>query len=403
MCEKKFSDFSVPITRDIQEAFIHSLINEITWQANVALLTFFQNKLKRTDITRVEVSADLEKIAKIAVFNAKTGSEIYDAIEHEANHNDDVYVRIHGAEETAQLPLKHNLARPYVAKDPAFSGTARDSQWILFRQNFEGSWHAPYVYVYGRKSDDGPLDMENHAQVLPATQLEVAFNDRDTGIWKGTGLRFPQGVSEVPISRMTYNLQGRIYIFPGAGGQGSRVMAAAHKSVGERFAQEVNFFHESSRCMIVAIYKVVQDAEHGPKEAQLDSVQVTPFRKCANGPKAGNARLHVDELIQNLSQTDTVGTRLSFTPQTPLDTYAKQHLDAFDARPYRDGNMVRSTFEDGLVISVPEKIPQNSRFNMTFGAMMHGNSGAAFKEITIHFDQNAEVSRWSFSEYRLLA
>jgi hypothetical protein len=280
-------------------------------------------------------------------------------------------------------------------RDPAFRYEHHDRQWALNIDNFRGKWKGS-TYWFLRK-DDKSFDFSKPSQEIQGSCYEISFPDSETGQWKGSGLRFTNGTKILPLSRATYNSKSICFQFPGkdgnggVGGQGSRELSNTADPEA-KYAHEINFFNQRTRSMILLVYKV-QQAEAG-HQIILDSVGATPFR-CQLGCVVGERKRvgSVPDLLKSLQGWQ--GERLSFGPQAPLDE-RRQPSGAFDPLPFTSGG-VSAVLPDNLVFAAPDTVPQGRPFDLVLGCLQ---TDSLFKQVTIAFDAQGELTSWSLDEYR---
>ncbi len=183
----------------------------------------------------------------------------------------------------------------------------------------------------------------------------------------------------------------------GAGGQGSRVLNSKVDPTG-KYPHEINFFHERTRSMIIAIYTIVSAGSGHPPCLQLQSVGVTPFR-CALGCAHGERSKLADVPALLSAVRGWRGERLSFGPATPLDerraAAAPYDPDLSPLAPA--AGRVAGVLEDNLAFSLPESIPDGLPFQLSFGCLQ---SPRLFKQIDVAFDAKGHLTAWTFHEYR---
>jgi hypothetical protein len=154
----------------------------------------------------------------------------------------------------------------------------------------------------GGNMDHHTFIAEMKGSTLPApaliknSQYHIYFLDAETGVWRGTGLRFTSGEKVLPLSRKTYTTESN-FNFQGMGGQ------CNVDTNTDSFRAELNFFYERSRSMIIAMYYLDSTRD----SLLLDSVciMICPFR-CGLGcafplkPLQSEARGSVDALLLSL-------------------------------------------------------------------------------------------------------
>jgi hypothetical protein len=105
------------------------------------------------------------------------------------------------------------------------------SAWELLRENFRGKWQGNTIWYMKNKGNGNGGNMDHHTFIaemkgstLPApaliknSQYHIYFLDAETGVWRGTGLRFTSGEKVLPLSRKTYTTESN-FNFQGMGGQ----------------------------------------------------------------------------------------------------------------------------------------------------------------------------------------
>ena len=285
-----------------------------------------------------------------------------------------------------RLELRNKIGLRAVLQSSSSSTT---SQWDLFVRNYNGNWVGKTTW-YDRDELRNTLDFQNAAEAIES-RYNISFSDPDTGIWEGYGLRFSNGTRILPLSRSTYNLQGSVWQFPGAGGLGSLVVDQnTNKSM-----QEVYFFHENVGAMILVIFSK-EASKNG--RLVLKSVGTLPFVRQSGSQVFAKPELdtHKKELRNIL---DTIsgwqGQRMSLGPKAALP----ERSDAcgkFDSSPYLTSPFSAS-LEAGLVLAVPEYIDSTTPpFEMRFGCLQSRN---LFKQVVISFDAEGKLAQWTYDVY----
>ncbi len=255
-------------------------------------------------------------------------------------------------------------------------------QWNLFKNSFNAKWHSTQSYIYN--SDNTIID------IIPKTKYELTFYQNNTCLWKGSGLRFTKGVKELYYNESNLNNNGMIFLFPGCGGHSYRYF---NRSLENKIIPiEVNFFIEDIRSMIIVYYKVSNTS------IMLDSIQITPFRN-ASKDKINNQFMYVqsvEDIVQKMMINNWYGERYSYTPDER--NFNKMILNGFNLFPYlsSDKNLVKNTFEDGLVMVVPKIIPFGKHFKLLFGAMMSKN---LYKQLIIDYNTDGNLTKWTYDNY----
>ena len=179
---------------------------------------------------------------------------------------------------------------------------AQDRQWELLKENFRGKWQGNTMWYIKNKGNGngGNLDhqtfiAEMKGATLPApalinkSQYQFYFLDAETGVWRGTGLRFtPEGEKVLPLSRKTYTTESN-FNFQGVGGRCNVDTST------DNFGAELNFFYERSRSMIIIMYCLDSTGT-----LLLDSVCIDPFR-CGLG-----CRFPLNHLKLKLEEVSTL-------------------------------------------------------------------------------------------------
>ena len=286
-------------------------------------------------------------------------------------------------------------------------GAAYDRQWELLKKNFRGKWQAKTVWYKKDKGEErgGKLEhqtfiAEMKGATLPApvltidkTQYHIYFLDADTGVWHGTGLRFtPNGEKILPLSRKSYNDAGKAFLFQGMGGQCS---VDTNLNV---FATELNFFHERSRSMIIAMYAL--DSTSG--RLLLDSVGIAPFR-CGLGcgfplkPPQSEVRGNIDNFLQSLRGKMCRRQWRSYT--RALDETDGGELCEFPTSSiqfFSDPERVVQLFDDDLVCSIPADIQAGGGCELVFGCF-HTPDYAQI--VTLTYDTNGKIERYTIEKW----
>ncbi len=263
-----------------------------------------------------------------------------------------------------------------------------DRQWDLNRHNFDGRWCGTSDWFL-RDPHTGQLDLQRPTRTIPDTCYAIDFSDDDTGVWDGRGLLFaPDGRRRLPLSRDTYNRGGSCWQFDGAGGQSSLAVDAAQP----RFGHEVNLFVSRSRSMLVLLWSP-QAGVGDPW--RLDAVAAVAFR-CARRAPADppRPRIPVDALLDSLQGWS--GRLETLHPRAwPADAPAAVPCD-----PFRIADFARhpltAGFEDGLICSVPEVLPEGG-FRLEVGCRMAPDH---FQQLSLVFDAERRLQVWERRRFR---
>ena len=276
----------------------------------------------------------------------------------------------------------------YRAKLSMCSKEYQRFQWGLFEKSFNGKWYSPYTYVYNANSEI--------INILPKTKYELTFYPNRTCIWNGTGLRFSDD-KILYYNESNLNSRGMVFLFPGCGGHASRYFDKTLNDSNKLIPIEVNFFHNNTRSMIVIYYKACN------KSIVLDSIQVTPFRnlrEIKSYPTISSAPIlkSVEDVVQHLLNNNWYGERLFY--EVGKQYFNKMILNAFNLFPYllSDKNLVKATFDDGLVMVVPRVLPIERHFKLVFGAMMNKK---LYKQLIINYNIDGNLTRWTYDTYTL--
>ena len=75
-------------------------------------------------------------------------------------------------------------------------------------------------------------------------------------------------------------------------------------------------------------------------------------------------------------------------------------LDHFNIFPYLSANknLVKATFDDGLLMVVPKILPIDRHFSLLFGAMMNNN---LYKQLIINYNIDGNLTKWTYDIYNL--
>ena len=262
-------------------------------------------------------------------------------------------------------------------------------QWSLFEKSFNGKWTSPHTYVYN--SDNTLID------VLPTTKYELTFYENRTCIWNGTGLRYTNGNKILYLNETNLNSHGMVFLFPGCGGHSYRNLNP-NKKPGTLLPIEVNFFNNNTRSMIIIYYKACN------KSLELDSIQITPFRNLRNPnvsystfPLAPTQK-SVEDIVSKMLDSVCHGERYSYEPGRPY--FNTLLLDHFNIFPYLSANknLVKATFDDGLVMVVPKVVPIERHFALLFGAMMNKT---LYKQLVINYNIDGNLTKWTYDIYNI--
>jgi hypothetical protein len=261
-------------------------------------------------------------------------------------------------------------------------------QWKLFEKSFNGTWCSPYTYIYNTNSEI--------TNILPKTKHELTFYPNRTCSLNGSGLRFSEN-KVLYYNESNFNKYDMMFLFPECGGHSSRYFDKSLNNSNKLMPIEVNFFHNNIRSMIVIYYKACN------KSIVLDSIQVTPFRNLRENktyPTISSAPIlySVNDVVQHLLNNNWYGERLFY--DTGKQYFNKMILNAFNLFPYLspDKNLVKATFEDGLIIIVPKVLPIERHFKLVFGAMMNKK---LYKQLIINYNIDGNLTRWLYDTYTL--
>lgn len=255
-------------------------------------------------------------------------------------------------------------------------------QWNLFKKSFNGNWNAPYTYIY---NSDKTL-----VNILYNTNYNLTFYDNNTCIWKGKGLRFTEGIKQLYYNQTNLNQNGMVFLFSNCGGHSYRYFDK--NKINKIIPIEVNFFHEGVRSMII-IYYIVNDN----KKIELDSIQITPFRNNSEYKFIQSVK-EIDDIVFHMTNNKWYAERFYYGPNER--SYNKQILQQFNIFPYlsNDKNLIKATFEDGLIMIVPKIIPNNEHFKLLFGSLIDNN---LYKQLIINYDINGNLTKWVYDTYTL--
>ncbi len=252
-------------------------------------------------------------------------------------------------------------------------------QWSLNRLNFEGWWEGRAAW-FGRDAD-GALDLTSPMQVIDPTTYAISFSDPDNGVWDGSGLFFaPGGTATYAISRSSYNAGGGCWQFPGAGGQSSLVWDRH----GSRFGHEINLFQGRSRSMLVLLW------EPDGTSWSLQRVGAVAFR-CRHAPASELTRPTCgtpEALLAPLR--GWTGTRQSLVPTPGVDGRISASEPVVFAPELFLRHACSAVFPDGLVASVPERLPEGS-FQLEVGGLLAPDR---FQQISLQFNADGRLIRW---------
>ena len=262
-------------------------------------------------------------------------------------------------------------------------------QWSLFEKSFNGKWCSPHTYVYD--SNKQLIDL------LPTTKYELTFYQNKTCLWNGTGLRYTPNNKLLFYNESTLNNHGMVFLFPGCGGNSYRHFDI-NKKEGSLLPIEVNFFNNNTRSMIIIYYKV------GNKTISLDSIQVTPFRNLRNPNSyysmydTPSILKSVEHVVHKMSTDIWDGERFFYEPNKQY--FNKICLNEFNLFPYLscNKNLLKATFEDGLILIAPKIIPIEKHFSILFGAMMNDK---LYKQLMINYDIDGNLTRWVYDIYNI--
>lgn len=261
-------------------------------------------------------------------------------------------------------------------------------QWGLFEKSFNGKWYSPHTYIYNTNS--------SLMDILPKTKYELTFYPNRTCIWNGTGLRFSDS-KVLYLNESNLNNHGMVFLFPGCGGHALRYFDKSLNNSNKLMPIEVNFFHNNTRSMIIIYYKVSN------KSIVLDSIQITPFRNLRETktyPTISSAPIlkSPEDVVEHLLNNNWFGERLFY--EAGKQYFNKIILNAFNLFPYlsADKNLVKATFEDGLVMVVPKVLPIERHFKLVFGAMMNKK---LYKQLIINYNIDGNLTRWTYDTYTI--
>lgn len=265
-----------------------------------------------------------------------------------------------------------------------------DGQWELNRRNFDGTWLATSRW-YERQGNI-PLDLSRSSSTKPDTRYAITFSDADNGVWDGSGLSYAAGGAMVlPMTRATYNGGGTggCWHFDSTAGQSSTSVNAASA----RFGHEVNLFTARSRSMLILLWTRAGEGEAA--RWRLNSVGAPPFR-CQRGGAPDPPRCALKGVTEMLEeQRGWKGTVETLVPgEWPVDAPAPQACEAFRPELFAC-NEVTAGFEDGLVCSVPEYLPDGA-FVLHVGCRLEENR---FDQVSLVFDTSRNLARWELPSF----
>ncbi|KAJ1472253.1 hypothetical protein T484DRAFT_3444967 [Baffinella frigidus] len=132
-------------------------------------------------------------------------------------------------------------------------GGGGKTQWTLMRESFRGKWTGPTTW-FGKVDPASavPIDWANPKIVLPKSVYDISFSDDLSGEWRGSGLRFTN--KEVVFPLTGPGSAKTTCMFPGGLGMQSSLEYAVAGGKGHP-ANEVNFFDDRARSMIISLYK----------------------------------------------------------------------------------------------------------------------------------------------------
>lgn len=253
-------------------------------------------------------------------------------------------------------------------------------QWNLFKKSFNGNWISPYTYIY-----DTDKKLIN---ILYNTQYNITFYENNTCLWKGSGLRFTEGIKELYYNETNLNENGMVFLFSNCGGHSYKNFN--NNNINKLIPIEVNFFDKEIRSMIIIYYKVNEN-----KNIELDCIQITPFRNNSHYKYIPFIK-KTDDIINHMSDNNWYGERYYYGYNDK--SYNKQILQEFNIFPYlsTDNNLMKATFEDGLILIVPKIIPIGQHFKLLFGALMNNN---LYKQLVINYDIHGNLTKWVYDVY----
>ena len=257
-------------------------------------------------------------------------------------------------------------------------------QWTLFEKSFAGKWCSPRTYVYD--TDNKLID------IMPTIKNELTFYKNRTCLCTATDLQCGEN-KEAYYSENNLNKNGMVFMFPGCGGYSSTFL---HKGVHKFIPFEVNFFHNNTRSRIVVIYKVFK------QNIILDSIQITPFRNLSNPNVTYYMNTippiltSVEDVVRKLMNNNWYGERFCY--EFDKQSFNKILLKGFNVYPYLslNKNLVKATFEDGLVMVVPKVIPTERHFCLLFGVLMNNN---LYKQLLMNYNIDGNLTKWSYDTY----
>ena len=283
------------------------------------------------------------------------------------------------------------------------TGPARDRQWELCRENFEGKWQGCSSW-YKKDKPSGKLDHEAFVAemkcvTLPApaltitnTQYHIYFLDADTAIWDGTGLAF--GDKCFQFTKSAYNDSGRSFEFEGMAGQCST------DTHGKTLAGEFNFFYQRSRSMIIVLYTL----DSASNQLLLVSLCIVPFR-CGFGcdfplksPQSEHRR-SADSLLQSLNgkscrqQWRSLIHALDETDDEDLCEHPTEAVTYFS-----DPDRIVQSFDDDLICSVPSEVQAGGSCDIVVGCF-HTEEFCQIFMLT--YGANGKLERQTLEKWQL--
>jgi hypothetical protein len=272
----------------------------------------------------------------------------------------------------------------------------KDKQWDLFVKNYRGDWVGNTTW-YDRSQLSKTIDFKSPAEVIES-RYNISFSDDgESGIWEGSGLRHSNGTRTLPLSRATYNAQGSVWQFPGAGGLGSTSMDTGGE-VGAKRMHEAYFFHDGVGAMILVIYTKSLD-ENQAGRLVLQSVGTMPFVQHTGRGSAAPQTHQQSPTLDAAKALHAVegwrGARASFGPRSEL-TGSPGPCGPFDPRAFAAAP-VSVALDGGLVLAVPETIDAAAGpFELRFGCRL---SPATFAQVAVSFSAGGALQAWTHDVY----
>lgn len=219
----------------------------------------------------------------------------------------------------------------------------------IFKETFSNKWKAPCSFIY------------NSNNVL-------------------TNIATPKNISYI-------NNYSTVFLFPGCCGHSPRLLETNDNKI---IPFEINFLEDNIRSEISIFYK----------SGILYNVQITPFRDNTNFYKHFIPSLKSTEEVVNIMMNNQWnGIRKYQLPDTK-ENNNEIILNGFNLFPYFSGdkNLVKSCYEDGIVMVVPKIIPIGKNFKFVFGSMIDKK---IYKQLFINYDIYGNLKKWTYDEFKL--